>query len=73
MFNVKMSNTRGVNFYVKAMDAYLRSKYLGLELQILKLVGNFNLKAYVLYKTFRKLINHAQFALTESSAINPKP
>jgi hypothetical protein len=43
-----------------------------LELQILKHVDNLKLKHYVLDKTFRKLINHAQFALTEDSAINPK-
>jgi hypothetical protein len=44
---------------------------LGLELQILKLVDNFNLKTYVLDKTFGKLINQAHL-LTESSTINPK-
>ena len=52
--------------------SFLWRKYLGLDLQILKLVDNFNLKAYVLDKTIRKLINHAQFALTERSTITPK-
>ena len=38
----------------------------------MKLVDNFKLKGCVLDKPFRKLINHAHFAVTKSSAFDPK-